>query len=111
MQHNYKVKQSAKWQAMAVIESYKGYKQEITVNTPEDSYKRKAVQAVETAFTEAFKHYAPELAENIQNAIIDSCTRNARFSFERAAVVGVSKSSFYLLKNRVVFLVAQKMGF
>ena len=76
-----------------------------------ESYKYKAVQAVNAAFSEALKYYTPELAGKIQLCIIHSCTQGKRFTFEYANIVGISQTTFYNIRNKVIFLIAKTMNF
>ncbi len=76
-----------------------------------ESHKYRAVQAVEMSFSETLKYYTPELAGKIQRCIIRSCTQGERFTFAYANVIGISKATFYNIRNRVIYLIAKNMNF
>lgn len=54
--------------------------------------------------------YTPELAEKIMEKIMESC-QIGRFNFDYSGLQGVSRRTFYRLRNRFLFYIAKKLKY
>lgn len=54
--------------------------------------------------------YTPELAEKIMEKIMESC-QTGRFNFDYSGLQGVSRRTFYRLRNRFLFYIAKKLEY
>lgn len=114
MQNKYKLPDHVKGLALAVIKSYEAYKREIQTAENEqvkNSCKRQCVEAVEKSFVELSFGGDPLTAYKIKQALYSSCQKGRYFNFDYAGIDTISKTTFYRIRNRLLYLIAQKMEF
>lgn len=114
MQNRYKLPDHVKGLALAVIKSYEAYKREIQTvgNEPlNNSCKRQFVEAVEKSFFELSFSGDPVTAYKIKQALYSSCKKGRYFNFDYAGIDTISKTTFYRMRNYLLYLIAQKMEF
>ncbi len=55
--------------------------------------------------------YNPELADKVRVKIMESCQIGRRFNFDYSGLTGISRRTFYRLRNRFLFHTAKKLDF
>ena len=75
------------------------------------SYPYKCVQAVDDALNTVLKNYAHIHSEKIRAALIRSCECGKTFNFTYSGIDGLSRASFYRLKNHFLYQICKKMRF
>lgn len=75
------------------------------------SYPYKCVQAVDSALDSVLKNYTRTHSEKIRAALIRSCECGRTFNFDYSGIDGLSRASFYRLKNQFLYQICKKMHF
>ncbi len=55
--------------------------------------------------------YNNELADKVKIKIMESCQIGRRFNFNYSGLTGISRRTFYRLRNRFLFYIAKKLDF
>ena len=152
MQNKYKLPDYLRLNALAVVKSYKSYKNEVKdeenrifsfgnanyetvgqervylpsgkggkISPTEDqamqleklhnSYPYKCVQAIDDALDVVLKNYVGMHSEKIGAALIRSCECGRTFNFDYSGIDGLSRRTFYRLKNQFLYQICKKMNF
>lgn len=76
-----------------------------------NSYKYKCIQAVEESLRKILLHDDPNYSAKVKKALLRACKEGRNFSFSYSDVDGLSRASFYRLKNQFLYSISVKMRF
>ncbi len=108
MQNKNKLPDHVRAAALAVVKSYEPYKRDI--ETEENECKYSFVQAVESALDEILKGENQIYSLKLRQALLQSCIKGRKFSFNYSGIDCMSCSTFYHRKNQFLYLIADKLG-
>lgn len=74
-------------------------------------YPYKCTQAVDSALDTVLKNYTRTHSEKIRAALIRSCECGRTFNFDYSGIDGLSRRTFYRLKNQFLYQICKKMNF
>lgn len=106
MQNKYKLPDHVRAAALAVVKSYGPFKRDI--ETEENECKYSFVQAVESSLNEVLESNGFTTSSAVRQVFIYSCVRGRKFTYSE--VDGISSSTFYRMRNQLLYLIAYKLG-